>query len=147
MGLDMYLNAKRFLWHNEEDVINQVSEAFPELGSAKVKQVTAEVGYWRKSNQIHKWFVDNVQNGVDDCGDYEVSYEKLEELLELINKVLSEKGKADSLLPTQGGFFFGDTKYDDYYFDDLTYTKELLEKLVSNKESMRGWYFEYHSSW
>lgn len=147
MGLDMYLNAKRFLWHNEDAVIDKVSENFPELLGAKIKSVTAEVAYWRKSNAIHKWFVDNVQNGVDDCGEYEVTYEKLEELLELINKVLSEKGKASNLLPTQGGFFFGDTKYDDYYFDDLEYTKGQLEKLINNKESMRGWYFEYHSSW
>lgn len=26
-----------------------------------------EVGYWRKANAIHMWFVDNVQNGEDDC--------------------------------------------------------------------------------
>ena len=147
MGLDMYLNAKRFLWSNEDELVDKISESFPELGSAKIKQVTAEVGYWRKSNAIHKWFVDNVQDGTDDCGDYEVSYEKLEELLDLINQVLADKSKADSLLPTQSGFFFGDTKYDQYYFDDLEYTKGLLEKLTNNKESMRGWYLEYHSSW
>ena len=27
-----------------------------------------EVGYWRKANAIHGWFVRNVQNGKDDCG-------------------------------------------------------------------------------
>lgn len=147
MGLDMYLNAKRFLWNNEDEVITKVTQNFPELGDAKIKQVTAEVGYWRKSNAIHKWFVDNVQEGTDDCGEYEVSYEKLEELLDIINQILTDKSKADSLLPTQSGFFFGDTKYDQYYFDDLEYTKGLLEKLTNNRESMRGWYFEYHSSW
>lgn len=40
-----------------------------------------EIAYWRKANQIHKWFVDNVQDGEDDCGDYEVSEEQLRDLL------------------------------------------------------------------
>lgn len=39
------------------------------------------VGYWRKANQIHNWFVENVQNGIDDCKAYEVTEEKLRELL------------------------------------------------------------------
>lgn len=42
-----------------------------------------EVAYWRKANQIHKWFVDNVQKGEDDCGYYKVSKKKLEELRDL----------------------------------------------------------------
>jgi hypothetical protein len=43
-------------------------------------EVIEEVMYWRKANQIHKWFVDNVQDGVDDCKEYWVSEEKLQEL-------------------------------------------------------------------
>ena len=147
MGLDMYLNAKRFLWNAEESVINKISESFPELGDAKIKQVTAEVGYWRKANAIHKWFVDNVQEGTDDCGTYEVSNEKLKELLELINKVLANKKQAHKLLPCVSGFFFGNTDYDKYYFEDLEYTKTLIEKLVNNETQMKDWYLEYHSSW
>ena len=147
MGLDMYLNAKRFLWHNEDGLIDKISDAFPELDGAKVKQITAEVAYWRKANAIHKWFVDNVQDGEDDCGYYEVGEEQLKELLDLIDQVLADKSKADSLLPCASGFFFGNTDYDQYYFEDLEYTKGVLEKLINNKEKMRGWYLEYHSSW
>lgn len=40
-----------------------------------------EVAYWRKANQVHKWFVDHVQDGVDDCGNYGVTQEQLEDLL------------------------------------------------------------------
>ena len=64
MGLDMYLDAKRFLWFNENDLSKNISDNFPELGEVRIKEVTAEAGYWRKSNAIHKWFVDNVQNSV-----------------------------------------------------------------------------------
>lgn len=147
MGLDMYLHAKRFLWHSEEDLIKQISNNFPELGDARVKEITAEVGYWRKANAIHKWFVDNVQNGNDDCGDYEVSKEQLKQLLDTINEVLENKKKASELLPCSSGFFFGSTDYNEYYFEDLKYTKELLERLLNNKGLEKGWWLEYHSSW
>lgn len=45
--------------------------------------IITEVGYWRKANQIHNWFVDNVQYGNDDCGSYEVKETHLRDLLEI----------------------------------------------------------------
>ena len=54
-----------------------------------------ELMYWRKANQIHNWFVQNVQDGKDDCGLYEVSKEKLKELLELCLIVLRESRLID----------------------------------------------------
>lgn len=145
MGLDMYLNARRHLWYNEDSLKSQVAEAFPELGDVDVKEVVVEAGYWRKANAIHKWFVDNVQNGVDDCGTYEVSTEKIQELLALVVEVLQNRKKSSDLLPTQSGFFFGQTEYDQWYFQDLELTKKILENLLEPK--WERWYFEYHSSW
>jgi len=145
MGLDMYLNAKRFLWHSEEELSNKLTENFPELGNARIKEVTAEAMYWRKSNAIHKWFVDNVQNGVDDCGNYDVSREQLMELLSVIETVLDDRKLAGEMLPPQAGFFFGSTELDKWYWEDLESTKERLEKLLAHE--MPGWWFEYHSSW
>ena len=43
--------------------------------------ISEEVAYWRKANQIHRWFVDNIQDGEDNCESYEVSKQQLEELL------------------------------------------------------------------
>jgi hypothetical protein len=139
MGLDMYLNAKRYLWNAEDELVNKLTENFPELGTAKVKAVTAEYGYWRKANAIH--------NGVDDCGNYEVSKDKLAELLKVVEEVLAKRKLAAKLLPTTSGFFFGDTKYDEYYFSDLEYTRDLIKRLVDAGDTLKGWYFEYHSSW
>lgn len=51
---------------------------------------TKEIGYWRKANAIHRWFVENVQNGEDDCRDYFVTKEQLTELLNLVNQVLAD---------------------------------------------------------
>lgn len=145
MGLDMYLNAKRFFWHNEDDLINNVSQAFPELGDAKVKEVTAELIYWRKSNAIHKWFVDNVQGGVDECQETYLDREKLEELLAVIKEVLADKKKAIELLPPQSGFFFGSTNLDQWYWDDLKRTCSELEQLLT--KDLKGWNFYYRASW
>jgi hypothetical protein len=145
MGLDMYLNAKRFLWHNESELADKLTENFPELGEARVKEVVAEAMYWRKSNAIHKWFVDNVQAGVDDCGNYDVSREQLQSLLAVITEVLNDRKKANTLLPPQSGFFFGSKDIDDWYWQDLQNTKQRLEKLLAHE--MPGWWFEYHSSW
>lgn len=52
-------------------------------------RIREEIGYWRKANEIHNWFVENVQNGVDDCEYHEeVTKEVLEELLATCQKVL-----------------------------------------------------------
>lgn len=61
MGLDMYL-IKRKKYDKNDDSFN-------------------EVAYWRKANQIHNWFVENIQDCIDDCGYYEVSRQELQALL------------------------------------------------------------------
>ena len=141
----MYLNAKRYFWHDESELVQKFVECFPDLKEKRIKEITLEAGYWRKANAIHKWFVDNVQQGVDNCDTYEVSREKLKTLLDLVEEVLANKKKAHLLLPTQNGFFFGSTDYDRYYFTDLQLTKTMLLDCLDKK--FEGWFFEYHSSW
>lgn len=52
-------------------------------------RIAEEVGYWRKANQIHNWFVTNIQDGVDDCNYHrEVTEEDLHELLDICKRVL-----------------------------------------------------------
>lgn len=147
MGLDMYLNAKRYLsdffYKGDDERADKISELFPELKGKRVKEVIVEAIYWRKSNAIHKWFVDNVQDGEDDCGDYHVSREKLEELRQLILQVLDTK--ESSLLPPQAGFFFGSTEVDDWYWEDLRRTADQLEQVLTDYPP--SWDFVYHSSW
>lgn len=100
--------------------------------------------YWRKANAIHRWFVEEVQNGVDDCGDYNVSADQLKVLLLKCEKVLKDKNSAPSILPTQDGFFFGDTNYNDSYFEVIEYTVKKLKELdLDNSKDD----YTYHSSW
>ena len=144
MGLDMYLNAKRFLWHSEDEIANRVGEVFPELGDARVKEITAELMYWRKCNAIHKWFVDNVQNGEDDCGEYYVPNSKLIELLTTARQCLFTKDP--NLLPPQSGFFFGNTDIDEWYWHGIKDTIKQLKRL-SELPDFDELSFYYQSSW
>lgn len=50
---------------------------------------SSDIGYWRKANAIHGWFVENVQNGEDDCRAYPVGQDQIEELLGLCKTVLN----------------------------------------------------------
>lgn len=51
--------------------------------------IFTEVGYWRKANHIHAWFVENVQGGNDDCSYYTVTEDNLMDLKEVCEKVVA----------------------------------------------------------
>lgn len=53
------------------------------------------VAYWRKANAIHNWFVENAQDGVDNCGTYEVERYLLEDLLARCAEVKKESVLVD----------------------------------------------------
>lgn len=149
MGLDMYL--KRRVWFQNRDKHNDIT-AFAvsdteTIDISKVESFIIDVGYWRKANAIHKWFVDNIQEGNDNCGNYDVSGEKLIELrklcIEIRDNWKKKKGKdiAKEELPTLAGFFFGGTNYDDAYLDDINNTIEIL------KDVKPAQHYIYSSSW
>jgi len=154
MGLDMYLYKKSWVksggWVKPEVVEEiKMTRGGKEVDTSNIRYIVEEIGYWRKANAIHKWFVDNVQKGEDDCGEYVVTYERLMELKELCERVLAllhagEYNLAAAELPTQPGFFFGNTEYDMDYEDDLIRTINILSRLT---EEDRLNTLTYTSSW
>jgi hypothetical protein len=60
----------------------------PGIQADRISTVEEEVMYWRKANHIHNWFVEHVQDGVDDQRSYYVSWEQLEHLLDDCKKVI-----------------------------------------------------------
>ena len=63
--------------------------------------------------------------------------------------VKEQKDKAPELLPTQSGFFFGGTNYDEYYFESNDYTIGIIEEILKEVNE-RGYLPEeyyYQSSW
>ena len=150
MGLDMYLYKKTYVKHWEHNGDNNYKVEVSKAGKPvnidpkKVTYIVEEAGYWRKANQIHNWFVENVQNGKDECQESYVSREQLEELLGVCRIVKIDKEKAEQLLPTQSGFFFGGTEYDEYYYEDIDNTIEILEEALSDESADD---FAYRASW
>lgn len=165
MGLDMYLSARKYVnkvdWkvlHDNSDLSYDSPEAIlPEFASivdtaglsdlatdVQGTQVSVTCAYWRKSNQIHNWFVKNVQGGVDDCREYYVSKDKLEQLRELCRITLFEKNP-NGLMPVEG-FFFGSNDVDEWYWEDIKRTIKKLDKIIKHKD-YSDLSFYYQSSW
>ena len=146
MGLDMYLSAKKYLSEYDDAVAEKRVAVCEIFGGLDIKEISARVMYWRKANAIHNWFVENVQDGEDNCAPYYVSRENIEQLINDIATVLENRGEAEEILPTGAGFFFGTTEYDDYYFEELERTKTELTALINNP-LLKGFEFEYQASW
>lgn len=148
MGLDMYLTAKRYVWKAMDDdktLQSKLNEAMADEleDGMRITEVCADAMYWRKANHIHKWFVDNCQDGEDDCREYWVDAKQLVQLKELCESVLLNKDVG--LLPTEGGFFFGSTDYDEWYWSEIEETAKGLEKVL--KLDTGKWDFYYRASW
>lgn len=154
MGLDMYLKARGYFspaeFRGEDnntkfEKLIEVAEVSGYLDDGLPHAyLEVAVGYWRKSNQIHKWFVDHAQNGVDECQESYVSRDQLKELLESCEQVIEAPALAPEILPVSEGFFFGSQDYDEDYFGDLEETVKILEKVLKMPED---WDFYYQSSW
>ena len=88
MGLDMYLTNKVYVKNWKHTPKRQRSKLSLTIGGKKINtdkavHVDFEVAYWRKANMIHQWFVDNVQDGMDDCKEHMVERDQLKELLDI----------------------------------------------------------------
>lgn len=86
MGLDMYIytNSKKMSQHLNKDDDYDMRNGI--------------AAYWRKANAIHRWLVDHVQDGRDDCGYYEVGVDQLRELLDAVNEVLASTRLVDGMV-------------------------------------------------
>ena len=164
MGLDMYLTKRTYIGaeYEHREVAGKIDLTIKgqpvNINFNRVQTIVEKVGYWRKANQIHNWFVQNVQGGEDDGGEHRVSRENFESLLSDINTVLKakdtpeEEGAIEDLLPPTEGFFFGSTEIDEWYWKDLEDTKDLIEKLLvemdEDEKNEHLWVdYYYEASW
>ena len=169
MGLDQYLEIRKNEYRSKYfkdkgsdlalEYPKDITEFIPNPADLRIsRQTNYEVGYWRKANQIHNWFMQNCarrdeyDNPIDDCRPIEITVDKLEELLDTCKKVLADHSLAQELLPTADGFFFGSTGYDDYYFGEIEQTVEIIEpvlKFAKHKLEIKDYVWEvyYQASW
>lgn len=129
MGLDMYI--------------------FTRQKNAPDKSEPREMCYWRKANQIRRWFVDHT--GYDpnnNCVEHPLTKENLEDLLADCRKIINDRSLETCMkeMPTMEGFFFGSTDYDNMYYDDIQSTIRQVEELLrdTNFETEEVFYYEWY---
>ena len=111
MGLDMYLQKKK-----------------------KVEPI--RIGYWRKFNALHNYLFEHFgpDGGEDNCTALQLSEEDIEETLNSLKYCLENKDKAEDEMPTQEGFFFGSTEYDDWYFENVKEAIDIFTKVLEETD-------------
>ena len=173
MGLDMYLTANEYVSRTLRDPNGlsidtpKENKLFTELSDRRAgwvdqagyagMSISYPVGYWRKANAVHNWFVQNVQDGRDECQKSYVSPQNLRDLREACQAVLATKNNSlvsvsevaeENGLSTKAGFFFGGTDYDEYYYGDLEYTVMTIDRLEESGVFDNAWTdIEYQASW
>lgn len=160
MGLDMYLEVRKFVpaynyktsdGSYDREYNDNYKAVLAESGLEAVTSndsfglyVNSTAIYWRKANSIHNWFIQNCANGVDECQPIPVRRDRLQTLLATVEETI--KSKNAELLPPASGFFFGSTDVDEWYWNDLKYTKRELKNLL-NKTEGDSVDFIYQASW
>ena len=204
MGLFMYIDKRVNKYVKDDGTLsNDLNDLnWNEYDCSNAITIISHAVAWEKANMIHKWFVDNVQNGMDDGGEYEVSIDELNKLRKLCLKIIyaldgekikvpnefvdkfnktygNEKeytqivkitkdnfkelkltgyhkltkkqiAKIDGILPTQFGFYFGNTEYNGMYLDDIIDTIKKLDYVIKDSKNKDGIYenrYFYHASW
>lgn len=110
---------------------------FPELKEALAKEVGMHYqqydAYFRKVNFLFKYFEDRGKM-VDQYYAF-VEPEDVEDIIDKCEDILKDHSLAHELLPTQKGFFFGSTDYDEWYFHDV---KDCLKQMKQYLKLFKG---------
>lgn len=83
--------------------------------------------YFRKVNFIFN-FYENTLGTMKEQWYALTTAEDIDDLIYRCERVLKDHSKAPELLPTQSGFFFGSTDYEDWYFEDVKYCLKQMKK-------------------
>ena len=113
--------------------IEEVRTFFDEL---KQYYYAEEDAYFRKVNCIYRYFQPKLD---DECAF--VTKADIEDIIDRCDKILvgvdlrkdipvSAVARAQELLPTQSGFFFGSTDYGKWYFADIKDVRKQMKKLL-----------------
>ena len=89
-----------------------------------------KIGYFRKINFLVSFFELWFGKPVENLQEIEIDKLDIEELLRRCNIVLEDHSEAENMLPTHEGFFFGNTEYDEEYFNDVKKVKEYIENTL-----------------
>ena len=92
------------------------------------QEETSEIGYYRKVNFLVSFFEDYGE--VENLKPLKIEKSWVKDLIDCCDEVLKDNSKADELLPTTSGFFFGSTEYDERYFYYVEKVKNFCENFL-----------------
>lgn len=150
----------------------------------KEKKYEEEVAYWRKANMVHRYLCEHgvcIKEEVEYIIPYKVLRDLLNVCKQVKEKAVMKKGmiqngetlengvwvpimiegeyienieEIEALLPTQEGFFFGSTAYNQHYMEDIEDTIKQLEVILKDLhteedlEDLEDEYqIRYYASW
>ncbi len=155
---DKFKSIRESVKRVRKEAYSQLDDAVRERGVySKWLSVFEDIGYWRKANQIHSYFVEQCQGGIDECQTTRISKKKLTKLMSLCKEAIALKeiylndgiiqGKGcEEILPTASGFFFGGTEFNEWYFQDIEETIEIISKVIKETDFKTQTIF-YRASW
>ena len=164
MGLDMYFYARKTTyksfskWDNQESTkevnypedLKTFSDYIYDRNFKSVQTETSyQIGYFRKFNALHSYIVKTFADGIDNCQDIILYKEDVEQIKKVLDDVLNahqQVEKAKEILPTQSGFFFGGTDYDEFYFEDVKDAADLMQSFLDNFD-FENYQLVYQASW
>lgn len=114
------------------------------IKKSEITGINYNYAYWRKANQVHNWFCNNIEGGVENGERYLITGYQLLDLKSACYKVLNNRECAISTLPPKDGYFFSKTKdnsINELYFEDLEDTISQLDGIYSDE------IFYYRSSY
>ena len=99
-----------------------------------------ELAYFRKANFLVEFFT--AQYGYDEeeynCKNFPVDRIMIDDLKERCQEVLADHNKADELLPSCEGFFYGSSDYDDSYFRQVEQCLGVCDKLLAEIDAIEA---------
>lgn len=133
-----------------------------------ISNVEEEVMCWRKANHIHAWFVDNVQDGHDDCKSYHVDWDQLSRLLDICDEVTKasklvkgevwngrryDKDHPEGIDLWQPGRVVDDPRVakkllptrDGFFFGSCQYDEEYLSDVIETRDWAKRMLADYRS--
>lgn len=138
MGLDMYLYEDEYVSeYSNKERYAAVCEALGRTDESI--SISYTVGYWRKANQIHQWFVQNVQDGVDECQKSYVSKDKLKELYDACKQVVDGATTEEGNVHT--GWSVGAEGKTDHYAVGQVLTDEAVQLAEKVLPTASGFFF------
>ena len=125
-----------FYWEKFLKELKPIEDVVAFLNGYAEHYYAEDDAYFRKVNCIYAYFQERLEDEACFVDEYD-----LDDIIDRCDKILKGVNlhkdipyeaikRGEELLPTQGGFFFGSTEYDKWYFADVKDIRKQMKKLL-----------------